>query len=55
MKIKEFFKRRDIIRDIIIIIGLMTLLSGLWMFMPWIALTIVGSLIIIGGFLKGDK
>jgi len=43
--IKKLIKNIDT-RDIFIIIGLITMCSGLWILKPWISLTVCGGFIL---------
>ena len=36
-------------RDVVVLVGLIFLGSGLWLFHPWISLTVIGVIIILLG------
>jgi len=43
------------IRDILFIGGLSLLGYGLWLREPWIAFSVCGSLLMVSGYIMGDK
>lgn len=43
------------LRDVLIIIGLSLIGVGLYLFLPWVSLTVCGALILVGGFFMQEK
>jgi hypothetical protein len=44
---------RELISDIMIVVGCMALAVGLWMTVGWWMLTVMGALCLLGGVLAG--
>ena len=52
--LRTIVNRRDVLRDVLILIGLSLLFHGLYLLYPWLSYTVLGILILLGGFFMGE-
>lgn len=43
------------LRDVLMIIGLALIGTGLYLFIPWVSFTVTGVIILAAGFFMGEK
>jgi len=48
-KLLEAFTRLGLFTDLLILTGLAMIFYGLWLYQPWLAFTITGSLVLLIG------